>query len=186
MPTSIYERLAAVLTYPDEDYHGRVLECVAVAKSTAGHELRKFIEKTAALSVAQLQELFAVTFELNLEGSLEAGWHLYGEDGRRAALLVRLREQMRLHGVDETKELPDHLTNVLPLLARLEHTAAAELVGTCVQPALRKMLAATTGKANPYEHLLAAVAAVLQTDFPELSRKVEAASPGRAARRAAT
>ncbi len=172
--SSIYEQLAAVLTYPGKDYQERVRQCAVAAQGAAAEELIAFSAEIAALNTTALQELFTVTFDLNPVCSLEIGWHLFGENYDRGLLLVRLRGEMRRCGLRETSELTDHLSNVLPLIARLEHDAAADFIGACLQPALSKMLAALCGKNNAYEHVLKALAAALYADFPELPLTVAA------------
>src|SRR6266568_3182701 len=56
------------------------------------------------------QELYVQTFEFNPACTLELGWHLFGENYERGEFLVRMREQLRRHGIAESNELPDHLT----------------------------------------------------------------------------
>jgi hypothetical protein len=46
---------------------------------------------------------------------------------------------MRELGLEESGELPDHLTHVLRLLGRAEDATARELAASCVLPALEKM-----------------------------------------------
>jgi nitrate reductase assembly molybdenum cofactor insertion protein NarJ len=83
-------------------------------------------------------------------------------------LLVKMRQQLRAHGIRETTELPDHLTNALRLLPRMEREAGAYFAEAIVLPALEKMLQAIRGKENPYEHVLEAARLAIRADFPDL------------------
>ncbi len=106
------------------------------------------------MSPGEVEEMFTRTFEINPVCALEVGWHVYGEEYARGALLVRLREELRRQGIPEITELPDHLTHVLRLLGRAEPEIANAIAGRYVLPALRKMLEAVADKECPYESLL--------------------------------
>ena len=67
----------------------------------------------------ELEETYARTFDINPACALEVGWHLFGEEYARGLFLVRLRGEMREHGVEESSELPDHITHVLALIAAM-------------------------------------------------------------------
>jgi nitrate reductase assembly molybdenum cofactor insertion protein NarJ len=111
------------------------------------------------------QELYVQTFEFNPASTLEIGWHLFGENYERGEFLVRMREQLRRYGIPEGSDLPDHLPQLLYLVARLPHDEAAELVGLHLRPALGKIRAALAG--SPYEGLIAEIEAALAADFPD-------------------
>lgn len=118
------------------------------------------------MSAEALQELYVETFEFNPAATLEIGWHLFGENYERGGFLVRMRSELRRYGVAESAELPDHLTNLLPLVARMDREAAARLAGESLLPALEKMGKALAGSENPYQRVLAAVETKLRGDFP--------------------
>jgi nitrate reductase delta subunit len=171
---AIYDRLAALLTYPDADYDERIGECASAAGIPAADALGAFTRRTAGFTTTDFQELFTTTFDLNPLCSLEIGWHLFGENYDRGSLLVRLRCEMKDHCVVENVELPDHLSNVLPLIARMPHERAGDFIAACVQPAICRMLDAFADKNNPYKYVLEALNASLHADFPELPLTVAA------------
>jgi nitrate reductase delta subunit len=111
-----------------------------------------------------MQELYIQTFEFNPACTLEIGWHLFGENYERGEFLVRMRGELRRHGIAETTELPDHLTHVLRLIKRMEHDEAARLAGEAVLPALEKI---QLPEDNPYRPVLDAIRANLRADFPD-------------------
>jgi nitrate reductase delta subunit len=165
---AIYNALVALLTYPEADYPQRIEASVQVAPQECRGQLEAFAAQMRGLRTDQLQELFTQTLDLNPVCSLELGWHLFGENYERGLLMVRMREELRRHGLEESTELPDHLTHVLRLVERMEHEAAADFVAACVLPALEKMLQAMRGKENPFENLLLAVRSLLHSQFPEI------------------
>lgn len=163
MQAETYKSLAALLTYPREDYKQRVQACEGLDA-----EIAEFRAAIARSSTVELQELFTRTFDLNPLCCLEIGWHLFGENYERGTLMVRMRQELRRYRLEESSELPDHLAHVLRLLASMEPERASDFAGACVLPALEKMLAAFQGKGNPFERLLVAVRRLVRSDFPEI------------------
>src|SRR5512142_2317919 len=164
----MFNALAALLTYPEMDYPERIEASLRLATPECRGALQNFASSIAQLETWELQELFTRTFDMNPVCSLELGWHLFGENYERGLLLVRVREELRRHGLAESAELPDHLTHVLRLVERMEHETAADFVVACVLPALEKMLQAVRDKKNPFENVLLAVRGLLRSQFPEI------------------
>lgn len=180
MEPELYEALAMLLTYPVD---ARSMETGVLAfrdrlPDAAAAELALLAEEIGPMALHERQELFIQTFDLNPVCSLEMGWHLFGENYDRGLLLVKMRQLLRRHEIVESAELPDHLTNGLRLLARMEREDGAYLAEAIVLPALTKMLDAIREKTNPYEHLLRAATTAVRADFPEIpAEPIEAANP---------
>ncbi len=165
MQRQIYQTLAELLSYPE----GLPLcspEGAPAAEGTVVDELSQFGSSVAAFSLHEVQELFIQTFDLRPVCSLDMGWHLFGENYDRGLLLVRMRQQLRAHGIAETTELPDHLTYALRLLPCLEREEAAYFAEAIVLPGVEKILDALHD--NPYEHVLKAARILIRSDFPEI------------------
>ena len=90
-------------------------------------------------------------------GTLDLGWHLFGEDYNRGLFLVKLRQLMRQLGIEETQELPDHVSLVLKVLGRLPPAEAACFAYSCVIPALRTVCEGL-GADHPYCGVIDALA----------------------------
>ncbi len=160
--------LAGVLAYPVEGFEERLHEALAAVGRFAPDSvepLNAFRTAVEPLATQQREELYTRTFDINPVCSLEIGWQLFGEEYHRGALLVRLRSELRRHGVEESTELPDHLTHVLSLLDRMSDDEAASFAHCCVIPAMDKMLAAFEGTGNPYGDALLAVGLYLRQRF---------------------
>ena len=168
-----FSKLAALLTYPEPDYRERIDACLGAFEPAhdCGRRLALLQQFRAAiedLDTPQLQELFIQTFDLSPVCSLEMGWHLFGENYDRGLLLVRMRRELRRHGLVETSELPDHLSHALLLLDRMEREGAADFAAAIVLPALAKMLPAVKDKQNPFENVLLAAEQAVRAAYPEI------------------
>jgi nitrate reductase delta subunit len=160
----LYDLLAQLVSYPDADYARRLRRCrelVAAEMCEAAHWLDRFAQEIASRIASGFEELFTATFDLNPVCSLEVGWHLFGENYERGEFLVAMRGQLRRCELIESTELPDHLSHVLRLVARLPVAEADSLVSKSVLPALEKMLAGLSRQNNAFLYLLEAIRGVL-------------------------
>ena len=148
-----YDLLARLLDYPEQ---GGYPEAVSL--------LRPLYERVSRMSREETQELYTRTFDINAVCTLEVGWHIYGEDYARGALLVKMREQLRAMNVPESVELPDHLTHMLRVLGRLGGTEADEMASHYLLPGLIKMLAGMAEGEHPYQALIEAISCVIRSD----------------------
>ena len=157
------ETLASLFEYPGETY---VERCRAAGGSALADALGR-------MAVTEIQELFISTFDWNPATSLDLGWHLFGEQYARGEFLVKMRGEMRRYGIPETSELPDHMTNVLRVVARMDPKTAHEFVREYVAPAVAKLVAGLDQKKTPFAMLARAVRNTLpvRVAIPEL--KVE-------------
>ena len=153
-----FDLLALLFEYPDESYAQRCRE--------AG--LDEFASEMEKLSPSEIQEQFIATFDWNPATALDLGWHLYGEQYARGEFLVRVREELRRYGIPESNELPDHLTHVLPLLARMDSGKAEKFTREFVAPAIGKLFSALSHKQTPFALLMKAVREALpvQVEIP--------------------
>ncbi len=160
----LYDTFADLLKYPGEGYPQTVERCrlaLEDVNAEAAELLGEFADRIAGWDTTKIEELFVQTFDLNPVCALEVGWHLFGDTYDRGAFLVKVREELRRHGVTESSEVPDHLTHFLALLGRMQPEEADELATIAVLPAMEKMLAGLEGKKSPYENVLKAIRGVL-------------------------
>lgn len=163
---SVLNQLAVLLTYPEVGYLEQAemtREALTEDYPEAARHLAEFLHAVGTFEVEGLQELFTRTFDLNPICAMEVGWQLYGDEYKRGEFLVKMRQMLDRFDLPQSVELPDHLTQVLPLLERLSPSEAGPLAGQYVLPALRKMLAAMEGKQNSFESVLKAVREILES-----------------------
>jgi len=171
-PPDALDCLAALLSYPEAGFDVAVVACRDALLGdpdsgvrAAAARIESFTRSVSGRPLEEIQELYTRTFDLNPVCALEVGWHLYGENYERGRFLVRMRELLRVLGIEETVELPDHLITMLPALARLEADTAQDLASGYVGRALPKMLAGLAGKENAYEDVLQALRQVLEARY---------------------
>ncbi|MBC8368180.1 nitrate reductase molybdenum cofactor assembly chaperone [bacterium] len=159
-----YGQLSRFLDYPTEGYREGLQESLVLLEGrlpeASGH-LVLFLKSVESLSISDLEELYTRTFDINPVCSLELGWILYGQQYERGAFLVRMRELLRKHDVQEAGELPDHLTYVLRSLDRMPEDEATSFVKKEVLPAVQKMREGFADNDNPYRAVLEAVETAL-------------------------
>jgi nitrate reductase assembly molybdenum cofactor insertion protein NarJ len=151
MPLDHYRDLACLFEYPESDYPARVqglcdllesrcpsaaAELNAFAKALPSHE-RSF----SAHELYEMQEIFTRSFDVQSITTLSVGYIVFGDDYKRGELLVNLSREQREAGVDCGSELPDHLPNVLRLIATWrDREMVAEFVEEILHPALERMV----------------------------------------------
>ncbi len=164
-----YKILADTLRYPDENQAGYVqalLDLHTEVFPERAESLRKVVEEHLKLSFAAQQEYYMKTFDVQAVCFLDIGYMLFGEDYKRAQLLVNLQNEHKAAGVDCGIELGDHLPNVLVLLSKTTNMDFAEELGfIIIIPAVRFMLTKFKGIENYYKEILEVVLAFLRSDF---------------------
>ena len=168
----IYDLLTPLLAYPRAEHQAHIMRCreaLTHSHSEAAAFLSAFERETQDDTIDRVEERFTRTFDLNRQCNLEIGWHLFGENYDRGSFLVWMRQQLRDFGLAESGELPDHLTHVLLVLARMESEDADQFATEAVLPALQRMLSEL--KENPYENVLHAVQSVLTANHGEARQR---------------
>jgi nitrate reductase assembly molybdenum cofactor insertion protein NarJ len=153
----IFDLFAVLVKYPEsnfDDLVNQARELLTVECPDAVSDLDAFAAALEGLTDGQRQELYTQTFDHCPDTALELGWHVHGENYARGTFLVAMRTLMNDLGVEESAELPDHLSHVLMCLTRM-HTEQAELLYWQYLPkGLEKILAGITEPGNPYEDLI--------------------------------
>jgi len=169
MVRSNYSLWSELVSYPDETRFTRIRDCIdALVDADSGYrdELAALDRFCAAHAQGEIEEVFVRTFENNSERALELGWHLHGENYARGVFMARLRGLLREHEIEETVELPDHLSHVLLLLERAEPELAGALARGAVLPALTRIQEGFSESDNPYQGVLTALERHLRALHP--------------------
>lgn len=148
---SHYEPVATLFDYPGWDYPSRVqsvYDVLAGRYVLAAAEIDAFARALPTEGGAftpealdEVQEIFTRTFDVQSITTLGVGYVMFGDDYKRGELLVNLGREHREAGIDCGSELPDHLPNVLRLMARwADRELAAEFAEQILHPALERMI----------------------------------------------
>lgn len=170
------EALAALFTYPSSDY-AKAVESAVTCSRLIAPALVEFAHEIRNTSLTNLQELYTSTFDLQPACALDLGWHLFGEEYERGLLLARMRRELRAHAIQENRELPDHLSHALLLLARMEPVDAEEFAAAVVGPGLERMLKCMPAE-NRFGRLLLAAKQFISFHFPAAFEPVSPQAEG--------
>ncbi len=150
-PTAHYEHLARLFDYPQRDYPvwvQSVYDQLAGRYILAAAEIETFATQLPTQGEAfspeeldEVQEIFTRSFDVQSITTLSVGYVMFGDDYKRGELLVNLNRELRDVGIDCGTELPDHLPNVLRLIARWDdRDLATEFVEEILHPAIEQMI----------------------------------------------
>ncbi len=157
--------LGEVLAYPGPGLAARAAECaeaLAADHPAAAERLARFAT-FAAGGAAALEEGYTAAFDLAPVCSPYVGDQLFGASRERSFLLSGLRELQRNAGLTPGTELPDHVSEVLRLVAApIPDDVRDDLVADGLVPALKKMLAALEEARHPWADAVAAVVALME------------------------
>lgn len=180
-----YELFARLLDYPAAPLAAMARQCkerVSARSAPAESALAQFEESAALLDTKEAEERYAAVFDFSPERTLDLGYQLFGETYKRGVFLVKMKEATREHDIACGAELPDHLPNVLRLLAALRpDQEPKELTEEVILPGVEKILRTFEGDGQSYRYVLLALKDVLMTDFGidhvELPRTAESLAP---------
>lgn len=163
---NIYSLFARVLSYPDPEYPQTVEACADALKSfpAVTNEFDPFASFARGRRSEELEELFIATFDMNNKRALEIGWHLYGQEYKRGLFLVKMRELMREHEVEESSELPDHLSHCLQLLSVMDSGEGHPFVQKYLLAGLRGILEGFDDE-NAYRHVIQSLLQVVSDQY---------------------
>jgi nitrate reductase delta subunit len=144
-----YASLARMLEYPEQkeallaandDLSSFLLE------NDMGSPLATFAEFVATSTLAELQEDYVATFDFSPAVAPYLGHHLYGDNQKKGAYLIRLKQEFGRHGFTPLgNELPDHLSLVLGFLAHLarheDQGTRRTFISDCVLPGMERLAA---------------------------------------------
>jgi nitrate reductase delta subunit len=157
--------LGEVLAYPGPALGARAEACaeaLAAASPGAAERLARFARYARGASAAALEEAYTAAFDLAPVTSPYVGDQLFGASRERSFLLSGLRELQRQAAVEPGPELPDHVSEVLRLLAAsLPDDVRDDLVRDGLVPSLEKMRAALEEVRHPWADAVAAAAEAL-------------------------
>jgi nitrate reductase assembly molybdenum cofactor insertion protein NarJ len=139
-----FHQLSKLIDFPEEGFVDHVNEIQLYlngCRPECSATLEPFVDFVSSASLDQMQELHTRTFEVQAITTLDLGYLLFGDDYKRAELLVNLSREHQQVNNPCGHELADHLPNVLRLLDKLmDEALRTELVQKLIYPGLVKMV----------------------------------------------
>lgn len=166
--------ISRLLDYPGPHLSSRIAECldhVIALDPEVAAKIHDFELGLSKLTLTELEEVYIQTFDLNPTCTLDLGWQLFGEDFNRGLFLVKIRQEMKRLDVAESHELPDHITQVLMVLSRMEPDKAEDFAVSCVLPAIQKTCNAVKVDC-PYRPAMEAVVQLLAGRYQDSRKEV--------------
>lgn len=168
MTTYLYECFAEILDYPQSNIRERIENCIREVQdqySDVEKYITEFAQFVQSVELEKLQEVYTATFDLNPVCTLDIGYHVFGESYKRGTFLSGMQGMIREHGLGPITELPDHLTVILRLLARMEHDEDYDaLIEFILSPSLGKMEKLFDTSTNVYRNVLKALTIIIQRE----------------------
>ncbi len=169
----IYDIIASLLTYPDEDFFVSLSNVKVLLEKTnfdSKDSFDKFYMQVQNLSIGKIQELYTSTFELNAKFSLNIGSHIFKDDiKKRSMFMLRIREALTKYEVEEKTELPDFLPFILKLSTKIDDIDSLEsLLIECLIDPICEMIELLKDNKNSYYYLLETVYQILQYDLKKI------------------
>lgn len=154
-----YAVLAEALRYPwpgQVEILERYLEMMPAGPSR--RSLAAFVAYARDVSLAEREELYTRTWDLNPVAAPYLGFQVWGEKYQRGNFMAQLSQVLRENGIDMGGELPDHLVPVLKYLDRVEQPTPAleSILAQAIQAMVQNFRDKSEG-GNPYLHLLKAI-----------------------------
>ncbi len=164
--------LGGVLEYPGRGTAGLARQAADrlagdhIALARALWDLAVWLETTTG---GEAEERYTGLFDLNPVCTLHVGYQLFGETYQRGEFLAHLSRELRERGLDPGQELPDHLPNLLRLLAGVDEENATTLLEAALVPALQKMAEALADSQDCWSAILKALPGCLRDSGLELA-----------------
>ena len=160
--SEVLNLFADALDYPRPDLPAKaavLAELLRADDPDAAGVVASFGREVAGRSLAQMEELYTRTFDLNPSCPLYVGYQLYGDTYKRGEMMSELQGEYRRHDLAAAAELPDHLCQILRWLARAgDDPARLVLLRAHVLPAVQKVAQNPDQGSGPYGLVIAAAA----------------------------
>lgn len=168
----LWELLARLLRYPDDQYWITVQRCLpffTYARTRKARLMTNFADEIRDLSLEQLQSLYREAFNLNPACSLELSKQLHLEGRQRADMIewierrvgrLEIEYSLSIHSraVPILYSPPDHISVALMLMTV---TNWEEIRDGWLYPAMQNLVAAMKGSKSPFEKLAKVISLVV-------------------------
>jgi len=164
-----YQAFADVLRYPEtrlEPFLDKLLTVLENKFPGKTFAINQMLYDLSGMSLGAQQEYYMKTFDVQAICTLDMGYLLFGEDYKRAQILVNLQQEHQKAKIDCRGELADHLPNILELLSVSQDYDFTEELGFIIlNPAVKFMQVKMKNTNNYYKFILEDLLCCLEDDF---------------------
>lgn len=173
MLAECYASLSRMLDYPEgkeeilagSDAVSGILQ--AMDREPPLAPFARFVESS---TLSKLQEEYVATFDFNPAVAPYLGHHLFGDNRKKGAFLIRMKQEFARHGfVPSGNDLPDHLPLVLRFLAHLARHGNGDVrrsfISECVMPGVERLNAGFAARVDsPWKAVVEAIRILCAAD----------------------
>jgi len=167
-----YKLLSIIFSYPEDE---KLITESSEKLGELSEELQKideFAEFITSSSLAEIQEVYVETFDLQPIIIPYISHHIFGESYRKGEYMVRLNEIYRQNSfVPSVNELPDHIAVVSEFLSILRENRN-EFIST-VMSGIKKMVENIEEKNTPYKQPVLLFYRLCSIEFSEFEEVIE-------------
>jgi nitrate reductase molybdenum cofactor assembly chaperone NarJ/NarW len=168
-----YASLGRMLDYPGGKEE-LLADSVKASRALQARDIESSLEPFARFletsTLARLQEEYVATFDFNPTVAPYLGHHLFGDNRKKGAFLIRMKQEFARHGfVPSGNELPDHLPLMLGFLAHLaergDDGVRRSFISECVMPGVERLNAGFSARAaSPWKAVVEAIRILCAAD----------------------
>jgi len=166
-----YILLADLFRYPEKDFAENLKKNVVMVYEKFpdfSKDIYAFVQQIEKKSLSDLEEYYVNTFLLQPVSSLDLGFLLFGNDSKRNEFLISIKGEQSKVGNYCGNELPDHLPNILTLIAKIKEEEFCEELSYClVIPAIKKLKTGFETTDNYYKYIIELLLKFLENDFSD-------------------
>lgn len=143
-----YLYFAKILDYPNDllikDIKYLILlinQNKSISKNEIILPIKDFLNIISEKNISAIQEIYIKSFEIQSIVTLNIGYLIYGDDYKRAELLINLNNEYKKNNIKCENDLSDYLPNILIFLSKCKNIVLInEFVSNFLMPALKVMI----------------------------------------------
>jgi len=143
-----YLYFAKILDYPTDSLIKDIKHLISLInknESKVENEIilpiQDFLNIISKKNISEIQEIYIKSFEIQSTVTLNIGYLIYGDDYKRAELLINLNNEYKKINIKCENDLSDYLPNILVFLSKCKNIVLInEFVSSFLIPSLKVMI----------------------------------------------
>ncbi len=141
-----YLYFAKILDYPTDSLKKDISYLISLIDKNESKDkiilpIKEFLNVISKKNIAEIQEIYIKSFEIQSIVTLNIGYLIYGDDYKRAELLINLNNEYKNINIKCENDLSDYLPNILIFLSKCTNiNLINEFVSNFLIPSLKVMI----------------------------------------------